>query len=65
MSSLDVRVDEIGAFGLALGYRVIVDGAVYDSMSLLIGPSLTWAQMRDMEDMYREALTGYEGPGVK
>lgn len=45
-------------------YIVIVNGRPYDHMDLWRRPALTWAQMQDIADGYREALTHYENPMV-
>jgi hypothetical protein len=49
----DVRVIEVADMR-PVYYLVYVDGKLYDSMPLLTGPRLTWAQMGDIEDGYRE-----------
>ena len=37
-------------------YQVWVDGKVYDQFVLRFGPRLTWSQMYDIAEGYREAL---------
>lgn len=43
-------------------YQVWVDGKVYDSFPLLSKPKLTWSQMNDVADGYKEALANYTHP---
>lgn len=51
--AIDVHVTYAGG----RTYYVMVDGKVYDSLVLQHGvPPLTWSQMFDIADGYREAL---------
>jgi hypothetical protein len=58
----DVRVVEDDLYGTPyVMYTVFVDGQQYATMTCdrRHGRRLTWSQMNDIADGYREALTGY------
>ena len=41
-------------------YQVMVDGKVYDTMTLWTGPPLTQSQLIDVAQGYEEALDGVD-----
>jgi hypothetical protein len=51
-----VRINETNLFGLYL-YRVFVDDVLYDKFTA--DHPMTWAQTRDVESYYKEALDNY------
>lgn len=55
----DVWVQEVDGGGMTI-YIVHVDGKPYDEMVLQKGPRLTFTQMYDMAEYYREGL-GHDG----
>lgn len=51
----DIYVTETSGAGITW-YTVMVDGKPYDHMTLLKGPRLTFSQMDDIAQGYREGL---------
>jgi hypothetical protein len=51
----DIYVTEVSGSGITY-YVVMVDGKPYDTMHLLKGPRLTFTQMEDIAQGYREGL---------
>lgn len=54
-----VAVEDTNLGGGLYLYRVYVDYVKYDEFYLRSGYPLTYAQMKDVEDGYRDALENY------